>query len=138
MRAGVPLPSPHLAKIPARCCLIELLLKEAKSHAWPEAVHWLSHLPHVPIVFLLIRFRELLVLSARRVYELHRAFKDHRFRRVIAADHALRVRREIARLARLHPGAEPEAFIEPQTPDDHQMWCAVGTGSCDPILPALL
>src|SRR5262245_3483494 len=79
-----------LPQSPSRRGLLELLFKEPESHARTKPIHRLDHLAHIPFVFLFICRRELLKISVLRVDQLHRAFKDYRFRGVVGADHASR------------------------------------------------
>ena len=125
-RVALPWNSPGVAST-------AITLRGRTAKIWPHVEHRLRL--QVPLVLWIVGLDE--AADRRGVGNLPGdAFERDRLDAVFRAYDAIRIRREIARLARLRAAAEVEGVVvvEPDAPDRHAMGRAVGAGRRDPVV----
>src|ERR1035438_2470033 len=141
---GQKCPRPHeLFELPAGGFGLEVFLPEGEDDSRADCEYWLFHgedvvfhRGHVEVVFGFVPGHE---FAARGdVGDFGDAFDDHGLVGKLGADYAVGIARQVAGLARLAAGAEEQASVLPEAPDNHCVRRAVGLNGGDPVIVRLL
>ena len=128
-----------LFKLPTRGLTLEIFFPQPEHDSGPNGEDWFLHgedvsfhRRHIELVLSLIGWKKF--SAGGDISDFCDALDDHGFLRMLGADHAVRILRQVARFARLAASAEQQATVLPQAPHDHGMRRTIRLDGRNPVV----